>query len=115
MRIRSASIGIDTYFLSPLPAAHDYVRQFYDGKDLLLLADRVTPNSSKTGIDFQLRRGAGSMTGVVYEADGVTPIGQPLVELYVLDGGEWVLAYRARSQPDGSYLALSLRPGDYRR
>ena len=70
------------------------------------MAGQTTPD-----IDFSLELG-GSISGTVYEADGVTPIGDADVWADSYDccgGGEGT-----RTAPDGTFTITGLAPGDYR-
>lgn len=77
-------------------------------------AQPVTVNAGTTitGKDFQLDT-AGSISGRVFESDGVTPIyGQWAVNVYKANNG--TLVDRAYIGPDGAYEIAGLPPGDYK-
>ena len=113
---RTAADG--TYTITGL-AAGDYrvevqaeglVEELYDNKTEWFQADRVTVTggSDTGGIDFTLDAG-GSISGRIYEADGVTPVaGADIWAENDGDGGN-----RAESSADGSYTITGLAPGDY--
>jgi hypothetical protein len=107
------SVPIGHYMVSAF--ATDYTRQFYNVKDFSAQADEVMLTvSGLNDINFNLTYGAGSVTGHVYEADGMTPVYRAFVEMYTYDGADWILAYRTLSQIDGSYSITSSMPGDYK-
>ncbi|MFC2069776.1 PKD domain-containing protein [Chloroflexota bacterium] len=112
-----------SYLLENLPIGDYYVRvtapnnisQWYDSEDFLANRDMVTVALSEVpGINFSLKPDPGSMSGYVYEADGVTPVYRAFVDMYTYDGAAWILAYRTLSQLDGSYALPSSMPGDYK-
>ena len=88
------------------------VREFYDDTTDGELAARVSVSAGQTtpDIDFSLELG-GSVSGTVYEADGVTPVGNAEVwaESYDCCGG----GGGARTAPDGTFTITGLAPGDY--
>ncbi|UCB42269.1 MAG: carboxypeptidase regulatory-like domain-containing protein [Dehalococcoidales bacterium] len=107
------NLPIGNYYMRAI--ATEYISQWYDGEDFLANRDMVTVISGDVSdINFSLRPDAGSMSGYVYEADGLTPVNRAFVDMYTYDGATWILAYRTASQPDGSYLMPSLKPGDYK-
>ncbi len=119
-----ARIGSDgTYTIAGL-APGDYrvqvhvggqglVGEFYDDTTDWNLATAVTVTAGVTqgGIDFTLAEG-GSISGTVYEADGVTPVANADVwaDSYVCCGG----GNGTRTASDGTYTIQGLLPGDYR-
>ncbi len=58
------------------------------------------PSGTVSGIDFLLEK-AGTITGHVYEDDGVTPVERANVDAYVF--GTWTFAAYTETLPDGSY------------
>ena len=87
--------------------------EFYDNTTDWHLAARVvvTAGQNTVNIDFSLARG-GSISGTVYEADGVTPVADVDVWADSYDccgGGEGT-----RTAADGTYTIRRLTPGDYR-
>lgn len=113
--------------------ANGYVTQYYSGAYEPAKAKKVTTNFGRNtpDIDFFLERG-GSISGLVYEADGVTPIKQNTkpgndfkeasVFFYQISGiktpvlGGDIPAPPTRSinvNPDGSYLINGLLTGEY--
>jgi len=114
--------AVGTYTLSGLPLgnylvsafAKDYARQFYYGHDFAAQAENVTLGSGgRSDVNFQLKYGAGRILGHVYGAN-MAPVNQAQLEAYLLVGGSWIVAYRARSSSDGSYVMPSVLPGSYR-
>ena len=89
------------------------VSQFYNGTADWSQAARVTVAAGQTtvGIDFSLAAG-GSISGAVYEADGVTPVAEADVwaESYECCGG----GNGTRTEQDGTYTIQGLASGDYR-
>jgi protocatechuate 3,4-dioxygenase beta subunit len=88
-----------------------YVTKYYDDKTSWDEADtiEVLANQVTTGIDFALGPG-GSISGHVYEEDGVTPIPDAWVD--VLDTS-FDLVATTRSLTDGSYEVTGLVSGNY--
>ena len=87
--------------------------EFYDNTTDWHLAARVSVTEGQTtaGIDFSLEAG-GSISGIVYESDGVTPVADVDVWADSYDccsGGEGT-----RTASDGTYTIRGLAPGDYR-
>ena len=93
--------------------AQGHVREFYDNTTDWDLASSVTVSAGQTtaNIDFALAEG-GSISGTVYEADGVTPIADADVwaENYDCCGGD----NGTRTSNDGTYTIDGLVSGDYR-
>ena len=118
---RTASDG--TYLIEGLSAGDYRVQvhapeqglaaQFYDGTTDRSAAFRVTVTAGQaTGsIDFVLQTG-GSVSGTVYEADGVTPVANADVwaESYDCCG----VGNGTRTASDGTYAIEGLPPGAYR-
>ena len=93
--------------------AEGYAREFHQETPEFDLAGRVivSAGASTTGIDFTLETGA-TISGTVYEADGVTPVADVDVWADSYDccgGGEG-----ARTTADGTYTIRGLAPGNYR-
>ena len=90
-----------------------YVDEYYDdslnkdGATVLSISAGITT----TNVDFALAEG-GSISGYVYEADGVTPIAGANVHADDFDDGHW--GRGANTQADGSYTITGLPSGDYR-
>ena len=88
-----------------------YVKKYYDGAIDYSLASRVTVTLGQdvVGIDFTLEAG-GSISGVVYQADGTTPIANADVSAnsYYGGGGNGY----ARTGADGTYGIQGLPAGD---
>ena len=70
----------------------------------------VTAGATTPTIDFTLEVG-GSISGTVYEADGVTPIEG--IALRAEDSVTGSFAGWARSEDGGSYTLFGLPPGEY--
>jgi hypothetical protein len=117
---RTASDG--SYALFGLPVgdyvvrvtAPGYAREYYDNviasheaETIHVAALRETP-----GIDFKLTEG-GSISGHIYQSDGVTPIASAEVNVrpskYRFDQGFW-----AKTDADGVYTVRNLSLGDFR-
>jgi hypothetical protein len=114
-RIAGIPLGGE-YMVSAVALATDtdYIVQYYNGRDFVELRDKVTLTTPElTGINFQLRHGAGSMSGHVSDNSG-TPIAYSFLVLYTYDGTAWIRAFRGISGADGSYNLWWLKPGDYR-
>ena len=93
--------------------ADGYAREFYQETSDFHLASRVTVagGANTTGINFTLDTGA-SISGTVYEADGLTPVPNADVwaDSYDCCGG----GNGTRSAADGAYTIQGLVSGDYR-
>ncbi|TEU14550.1 MAG: hypothetical protein E3J21_15520 [Anaerolineales bacterium] len=87
---------------------YDNVGDWDDATDVVVTPPKDTPN-----IKFSLSRG-GSISGFVYENDGVTPVqGVEVLASGELTSGEWV-GGDTRTQADGSYVITDLPAWDYR-
>jgi hypothetical protein len=75
----------------------------------------VTVPYNTPGIDFSLEAG-GTISGHMYEADNMTAVSGAVVQLYIYDGDDWILAYNwlVPTPLDGSYQHSGLMPGDYK-
>ena len=95
--------------------AQGWVEQWYDNihdwdhaTDVIVTPPKDTPN-----INFVLSRG-GSISGFVYESDGVTPVRARVGAEGRLPNGEWVGAGAGtETQADGSYVITDLPAWDY--
>ncbi|MCH7890406.1 MAG: carboxypeptidase regulatory-like domain-containing protein, partial [Gemmatimonadetes bacterium] len=74
-------------------------------------ADMVGPDTWDTsGIDFSLGSGS-TISGTVYEADGVTPIANAFVEAEPMwEGAEFI---ETMTDTNGNYTLVGLSPGEY--
>jgi len=72
---------------------------------------RVVPPDTTAGIDFDLLRG-GSLTGFVYESDGITPVQGALIWGNVCPPDSQCLNFTTETRADGSYLAQDIVPRD---
>jgi len=93
--------------------APGYAREYYDNVVPSREAEviHITSHHETTGIDFDLTEG-GSITGYVYQSDGITPINR--VEVFVRPGGEESdHGLRTNTAPDGSYTIEGLALGQY--
>jgi photosystem II stability/assembly factor-like uncharacterized protein/tRNA A-37 threonylcarbamoyl transferase component Bud32 len=91
-----------------------WVQQWYDNiHDWDHATDvKVTPPEDTLNINFSLSRG-GSISGFVYESDGVTPVQGALVGAgNPLPSGEWI-GGNTTTQADGSYVITDLPAWDY--
>jgi hypothetical protein len=110
-----------SYVISDLPVGDYRVEacnkpgfacEYYDSKYVQAAADMVTvrEGSDTSGINFTLDAG-GSVTGHVYEEDGVTPISDVGLGAW-LSTKEFVVWWGEETDYDGSYT-LWLRTGSY--
>ena len=93
--------------------APGYAREYYDNvvpsREAQVI--RIASDHEMTGIDFDLTED-GSITGYVYQSDGITPINR--VEVFVRPGGEESdHGLRTNTAPDGSYTIEGLALGQY--
>jgi len=92
---------------------HPYVDEYYD--DALTESEAtvlsVSIGVTVTNVNFTLAVG-GSISGHVYQADGVTPIADVHVMAHDFDTDQWVRD--ANTQADGSYTIQGLPSGDHR-
>ena len=92
-------------------ADRGFVREFYDNtvdfNSATLVA--VTAGADSPNIDFALDNG-GSISGTVYDVDGVTPLGGIDISAFSNTGG----GGHTRSQPDGTYIIEGLSTSSYR-
>jgi hypothetical protein len=94
--------------------ARGWVEQWYDNisdwdhaTDVVVISPKDTPN-----INFSLSRG-GSISGFVYESDGVTPVqGANVKAGNRLPSGEYI-GGGTTTRADGSYVITDLPPWDY--
>jgi len=102
----------DYYLRSGRDEPPMYVVEWYDGVYSVQDADLVhlAAPDGIAGIDFYLSRG-GSISGHVYEADGVTPISGARVYAFSVAGR--YPGNGANTGPDGIYKILGLPPGRY--
>jgi 5-hydroxyisourate hydrolase-like protein (transthyretin family) len=94
------------------------IMQYYNNKDFMAYQDVVTTIVGEiSDINFTLKPSPGTISGYVYQADGVTPINGAFVDLYVYDGSNWIRAYSLLSgffQPPGKFYNSFLKPGEYK-
>jgi hypothetical protein len=94
-------------------SAPGYVAEWYNDhydKESADLVQVEAPNET-SGIDFYLAK-AGSISGYVYEKDGVTPIAGANVYAFPITGD--YPGAGANTGPDGSYTIEGLPSGNYR-
>jgi hypothetical protein len=91
-----------------------YAPEFYDDARTEASAAPlfIVDGQDLTGVDASLGPG-GSISGTVTADDGVSPL-EVSVDLYLLDGLDWVHFGTMPSQADGSYGFGSLPSGSYR-
>jgi hypothetical protein len=77
--------------------ANDFATRYFDGSLVRFSSNLVLVNAGATtaGIDFALPAGAGSLSGRVTRADGVTPIPFALVQIDLVNGGCCVMFVNA--------------------
>ncbi|AKS41484.1 MSCRAMM family protein [Wenzhouxiangella marina] len=99
------------------PAGSGLIGELHDGqpcqlecRDLPVAFVALTDTSSPTVFDFQLGAGFG-LSGQVFEADGLTPLEQALVQIQSVDGAT---LWTAQTDAGGAYQFDSLRATDYR-
>jgi len=101
--------------LVALAEASGFAGQFHDDVVIHAGYDAATPidvsSSDETGIDFALDE-AGTLEGVVTDADTMSTIGTGIVTLLDTSGGHLFDA-AVNIQPDGSYSHVDVAPGDY--
>jgi hypothetical protein len=106
--------GLPTGMYRVSVQAEGYPGQYYNGvftKNLTSLVSVIAPLEI-TGIDFSLKKG-GSISGHVYQADGVTPV--PGASLSVIPAeAPMAQPKEVKSASDGSYALRNLTPGAYR-
>jgi hypothetical protein len=73
----------------------------------------VVPPNTTTGIDFHLGRG-GSVSGFVYESDGVTPVEGVTIWIHSETPNGEPIDFGSTSGPDGSFLATGIFPWSYK-
>lgn len=102
----------DYYIWSGRDDSPTYVVEWYDGVYSVQDADLVhlTAPDGVAGIDFYLSRG-GSISGHVYEADGVTPVSGARVYAFSVAGR--YPGNGSNTGTDGSYTILGLPSGRY--
>ena len=107
--IRGLASG--NYRVEAAAASQGFVREFYQETSDYQLANPVAVASGQTtpNIDFTLDVG-GSISGTVYEADGITPIANAGVWAERDGGG----GDGASTRADGTYTITGLPAGDYR-
>jgi hypothetical protein len=95
--------------------AEGWLRQVYGNHYNLGSAPNipVVPPNTTTSIDFHLGRG-GSVSGFVYESDGVTPAeGVAILIWSELPDGE-LIGFGSTTGPDGSFLVTDIFPWSYK-
>jgi hypothetical protein len=109
-----AIFGLPTGDYAVIVIAPGYAREYYDNVSASHEAEiiRVTALHEASGIDFKLTEG-GSMSGHIYQSDGVTPIVGAGVFVcpskYYDDQGFWAI-----TDADGSYTVENLYLGEYK-
>ena len=107
--VRAGVYRVETWVRDEL----GFAREFYTSTADWNLAAQVTVQDEQTtsNIDFTLDAG-GSISGTVYESNGVTPVpnAQVWAENYACCGG----GNGAQTDENGSYTIAGLAPGSYR-
>ena len=102
----------DTYRVDADSAAYGFPRQCY--RDDLSCENPtkvfVFSGSAKENVDFTF--GLGSISGSVYESDGVTTVGGAFVVAWVFDAIQ--IGDIDFTESDGTFVLTGLIPGDYR-
>ena len=104
-------LGAGSYRVEAEASGRGFVREFYTSTvdySMATLVD-VTEGSETAGIDFTLDQG-GSVSGMVYDTDGTTPLAGVNISAFS-EGGS---SGHTRSGPDGSYMLEGLATDDYR-
>jgi 5-hydroxyisourate hydrolase-like protein (transthyretin family) len=105
-----------TYTLEFYDPTRDHLRQFWDGKSTLALADgfEVPAGDPVTGMDAQLSA-SGGIVGSVTDQVTDAPLAGVQVSAYQQGtGGSWDWVDSATTQADGTYDLRGLATGDYR-
>ena len=92
-----------------------FVREWWEEADRRVTATQVeipADAGTRGDIDFTLDEG-GSISGMVFEADGETPILNSTVDVFVSELDRPVEVARERVRPDGSYTLPVLPAGTY--
>jgi hypothetical protein len=109
-----AIFGLSTGDYKVRVTALGYAREYYDNVNPSFEATlvHVAAAQGTSGIDFDLTEG-GSISGHVYQSDGLTPIGGARISVwpskYVDDDG-----FHAYTTADGSYTVTGLALGPYK-
>jgi hypothetical protein len=96
----------------PAAANTNYTSEWYDdriGCDEAIPAD-ITPDANSNNINFNLDKG-GSISGKVYESDGVTPISDIQVWAYLADGMYHNILGNTVTDETGAYTIHGLPTG----
>jgi hypothetical protein len=104
-------VGADSWYTCSGPA--NYINEYWEEASTFADATAITlteGDPDETGIDFTLEAGY-TVTGMVYETGGTTPIEDADITLEDFDSGQYIAG--SRSQSDGSYSA-AVPAGDYR-
>jgi hypothetical protein len=96
--------------------ADNYIWQCYNNQDYLANADMITvPEGGNININVVLKPSPGSVSGTIYEADGITPISGAIADFYTFNGVEWILAYSfVTSNTEGYFEHPWVKPGEYK-
>ncbi|MDM7998890.1 MAG: carboxypeptidase regulatory-like domain-containing protein [Dehalococcoidia bacterium] len=107
----TAAMGASNYLL--MARAMGYAAEYYYNAATQEAATLVAVKAGKdtTGINFTLTR-SGYISGTVYEADGVTPVGGATITARDSTAGGWK-GYAHSSTGNGFYY-INLPPGTYR-
>ena len=108
---RIDGLATGSYRVEANAVERGFVREFYDGTidfDAATLV-AVAPGSDQPNINFALDQG-GSISGTVFDSDGVTPLGEVDVSAFSETGA----SCHTRSRHDGSYVIEGLGSGSFR-
>ena len=112
-------LGTGSYFVTTqaVDRGNKWIDEWYDdcSRDQMESATsvQITAPDTTSGIDFVLTK-AGTISGHVYEEDGVTPIAGASVYAFPVAVGSHLAGAGANTGPDGSYTIESLASGNYR-
>jgi len=102
--------GVDRVEIFDTPGyIHEYYQNAYN-RDQATPVSVTAPGGDTPNIDFSLELG-GTISGHVYEADGVTPISNVVVLAWDATSNVWMAGNRTGT--DGSYILKGLPTGSY--
>jgi hypothetical protein len=112
----------DYYLITNHMDQSNYVNEWWSSQGSTLDCNNaepvtVTPGGELTGFYFQLELG-GSISGTIYESDGVTPVTGAEININALRGDQchqWLSGGNGTNTnpADGTYMIMGLPPGSY--